>query len=100
MKTILILGAGRSSSVLINYLLDKAASNDWQLIVGDTSSELAEEKIKGHKNGKALRLDITQETETQKIISEADLVISLLPPDFHLQIAKSCLAASKTLLTA
>ncbi|HXA01844.1 MAG TPA: saccharopine dehydrogenase C-terminal domain-containing protein [Cytophagaceae bacterium] len=100
MKKILILGAGRSSSALITYLLDKAASNDWQLIVTDTSAELAEEKIKGNKNGKAVKLDISQQAETGKLISETDLVISLLPLDFHLPIAKACLAASKTLLTA
>jgi saccharopine dehydrogenase-like NADP-dependent oxidoreductase len=100
MKKILILGAGRSSSVLIIYLLEKAAANNWQLIVADASAELAEEKIKGHKNGKALKLDITQQTEMKKLISEADLVISLLPPNFHLSVATACLAASKTLLTA
>jgi saccharopine dehydrogenase-like NADP-dependent oxidoreductase len=100
MKKILILGAGRSSAALIAYLLDKAAAHDWQLIVADASQELAEEKIKGHKNGKAVRLDVSQEAEVGKIISEADLVISLLPPDFHLQIAKACLSASRTMLTA
>jgi saccharopine dehydrogenase-like NADP-dependent oxidoreductase len=100
MKKILILGAGRSSSALIIYLLEKASSNDWQVMVADSSAALAEEKIKGHKNGKAIKLDISQETEAKKLVSEVDVVISLLPPDFHLSIAKLCLAASKTLLTA
>jgi saccharopine dehydrogenase-like NADP-dependent oxidoreductase len=100
MKKILILGAGRSSTTLITYLLDKAASNDWQLIVADSSAYLAEEKIKEHKNGKAIKIDISQGAEAKKIISEVDLVISLLPPDFHLSIAKACMAASKILLTA
>ena len=47
MKTIIILGAGRSASSLIHYLCGHAASNEWQVKVGDYQKELADEKIKG-----------------------------------------------------
>jgi saccharopine dehydrogenase-like NADP-dependent oxidoreductase len=100
MKKILILGAGRSSASLISYLLEKALVNNWEVLVADASMESAEQRINGHKNGKALKLDISHEAEAEKLILSADLVISLMPPDFHLSVAKLCLAASKTLLTA
>ena len=34
-KSILIVGAGRSSTSLIQYLLKQAAINSWHVIVGD-----------------------------------------------------------------
>jgi len=37
MKTILVLGAGRSSSSLVNYLLQQAATNSWKVVLGDIS---------------------------------------------------------------
>jgi saccharopine dehydrogenase-like NADP-dependent oxidoreductase len=100
MKKILILGAGRSSASLISYLLEKASVNDWEVLVADASMEAAEQKINGHKSGKALKLDISDEAGAKKLILDTDLVISLMPPDFHLPVAKLCLEASKTLLTA
>jgi len=100
MKKILILGAGRSSAALVTYLLEKTASNQWQIILADAFQEQAEARIRDHQSGKAVKLDISNEAETAKFIAGSDLVISLLPPDFHLAVAKACLAASKTLLTA
>jgi saccharopine dehydrogenase-like NADP-dependent oxidoreductase len=100
MKKILILGAGRSSSALIEYLLKESQKNEWQIKVADTSLEMAQEKINGDKNGKAIQLDINNETQRENEIKDADLVISLLPPSFHLSVAETCVALSKSLFTA
>ena len=35
MRTILILGAGRSASSLIQYLIRNAAQQDWRITVAD-----------------------------------------------------------------
>jgi saccharopine dehydrogenase-like NADP-dependent oxidoreductase len=100
MKKILILGAGRSSASLIDYLLKESTKEGWQVSVADTSVEIAQEKIKGDKNGKAVQLDINNTIQRESVIKEADLVISLLPPSFHLAVAETCLAFSRNLLTA
>ena len=41
MRTILIIGAGRSASSLIQYLLDKSAEENLHLVIADLSLELA-----------------------------------------------------------
>ena len=48
MKTILILGAGKSSFALIDYLLAQAVSNGWRVRVGDMDVNLAASKINNH----------------------------------------------------
>lgn len=100
MKDILILGAGRSSSVLIQYLHQQAIKFDWSITVADASLLLAQEKIAGMSGATAVSFDIADETQLQHFISKADLVISMLPPHFHLSVAKTCLQFRKHLLTA
>ncbi|WP_196891167.1 saccharopine dehydrogenase family protein [Aureivirga marina] len=100
MKKILIIGAGRSSSSLINYLLNKSEEENLVIKVADVSKELAEEKIQNHKNGIAVSLDIFNIDERKKIVQEADIVISMLPARLHLEVAKDCLEFEKNLVTA
>ena len=75
MKKILVLGAGKSSSSLIKYLLDNSEKEEWFVTVADVSLKNAEEKINDHKKGKAVVLNIENETERRKIISENDIVV-------------------------
>jgi saccharopine dehydrogenase-like NADP-dependent oxidoreductase len=98
MKTILVLGAGRSSSALIAYLLQQASLNQWQVIVGDLSLAAAQERIDNHPNGKAILFSI--EDAGASVIATADVVVSLLPATLHPAVARLCLAYSKHLLTA
>ena len=48
MDKILVLGAGRSATSLITYLLENAVAHQWEIIVADYALQLAEEKINGH----------------------------------------------------
>ncbi|MBX2965623.1 MAG: saccharopine dehydrogenase NADP-binding domain-containing protein [Cyclobacteriaceae bacterium] len=100
MKTILVLGAGRSSSSLISYLLDSAASFGWQIIIGDFSLEAARAKVGASPHGKAIVFDIEQEEQANETIALTDVVISLLPPHLHTVVARHCLALGKHLFTA
>jgi saccharopine dehydrogenase-like NADP-dependent oxidoreductase len=100
MKTILALGAGRSSAVLISYLLQQAKENGWKILVGDLSVDAARERVGNSPAGEAIRFDVNHEEESRKSIAQADVVISLLPAHFHPMVAKYCLALSKHLLTA
>ena len=99
MKKILLLGAGRSASTLIQYLAHQAAYRHWQLSVGDKSLALAESKVAGMPHCQALAFDIQEEAAAAQIAAH-DVVISLLPPALHVAVAKLCLAAQKHLLTA
>lgn len=100
MNSILILGAGRSATSLISYLLDQAGSHDWQVTVADYALQLAEEKVNGHTNGKALAFNIKNEEERNELIEQHDVIISMLPARFHPVVAEACLRFKKHLLTA
>ena len=100
MKNILLFGAGKSATILIDYLLSNAEKQDWQLNVVDADINLAQSKIGISPSGKAISFDINDETDRSKYINEADLVISLLPPALHIIVAKSCVQLRKNLLTA
>lgn len=100
MKTILVLGAGRSSSALITYLLQQSAIHSWKIVVGDVSEDSARQRIGASTRGHALKFDIQNEKSSEEIIRQADVVISLLPANFHPMVAKHCLVQNKHLLTA
>lgn len=100
MEKVLVLGAGRSATSLISYLLDQAEKFDWQIVVADYALQLAEDKVKQHPKGKAIAFNINDEAQRTEVISEADVVISMLPARFHPTVAEACLSFSKHLLTA
>lgn len=100
MKRVLVLGAGLSTISLINYLLDHAIEYDWEIVVGDIKKELAEEKVKGHERGKAIKFNVCDETDVGSNIQKSDVVISLLPARFHHRIAEACVKFRKDMVTA
>lgn len=100
MKYILLFGAGKSATVLIDYLLENAVIEDWRIVVVDADLELALSKVAHSKMAKAVSFDINNSVERIKHIEEADIVISMLPPSLHIAVAKDCVTASKNLLTA
>jgi hypothetical protein len=53
MYKLLIIGAGRSSGSLIEYLLNQAATCNWQITLAYMDSRLAEEKLNKHPIGTA-----------------------------------------------
>ncbi|HTM91409.1 MAG TPA: saccharopine dehydrogenase C-terminal domain-containing protein [Flavisolibacter sp.] len=100
MKQILLFGAGKSATVLIDYLLKNAEVQNWLLTVVDADLTTAEKKIGGSPFGKAVSFDIANEEERHEYINNADIVISLLPPALHFLIARDCIQFRKNLLTA
>ena len=100
MKRILLFGAGKSSTSLINYLIDACTTRDWRLTVAETNLELALSKIGQVPQASAVQLNVTDETERDTLVEAADVVISLLPPGLHYLVALSCLKKNRHLLTA
>src|SRR6478609_1881074 len=99
MQSILILGAGRSSSVLIEYILKNALEFNWTVTVGDISIDAAVARVGTNPKGKAIVFDIQQES-SDEFIKNSDVVISLIPPALHPKVARKCLKFGKHLLTA
>jgi saccharopine dehydrogenase-like NADP-dependent oxidoreductase len=97
-STILVLGAGRSSSSLISWLLKNSAPSGFTVTVGDVSWEAAKSKVS--QFGTAIEFDIHDVERSRMAIQGAHVVISVLPPHLHVLVANICLEEKKHLLTA
>ncbi|MEI6509251.1 MAG: saccharopine dehydrogenase C-terminal domain-containing protein, partial [Bacteroidota bacterium] len=100
MKKILVIGAGLSASYLIKYLLDNSSSQLWKITVADADLSNAQHKINNHENGIAAELNINNSNRRSELISENDLVISMLPASMHMLVANDCITHKKHLITA
>lgn len=99
MKNILVLGAGLSSSSLIRYLLKHSVEFEWEVRVTDQDLDLVKQKIEGHKNGVALDFNALDPNQRRPEIEKADLVISMLPARFHVEVAEDCIELKTNLIT-
>ena len=100
MRKILIIGAGRSASSLIKYLLDKSEAENLILTIADLSEVLANKKTENHKNARAISFDVCNDEQRKKEIQQADIVISMLPAHLHVEVAKDCVFYKKNMITA
>ena len=100
MRNILIIGAGKSSSYLIKYLLDKSQSEKLHITIGDLNVDNAKMLVNNHPNTDVIHLDVFNETSRVAAIKNADIVISMLPARFHLEVAKDCITYKKNMVTA
>lgn len=100
MRKILVVGAGKSTSYLHDYFLEKAEKEQLHLTIGDINPDAITSDIRNHSSCTVLRLDIFKEAERKKAIQESDIVVSMLPARFHIEVAKDCIAFEKHLVTA
>ena len=100
MKNILVIGAGKSSSYLIDYFKDKSSTENLYITVADVSLENAQARVNNHKNCVALEFDVFNEVQRKAEIEKADIVVSMLPARFHIEVAKDCVAFGKHMVTA
>ena len=100
MSTILIAGAGKSSSSLIHYILSHAQQHKWNVVIADGDANAIREKINGSPHARAAAIDITQAREREPLVAQADMVVSLMPPQLHILLAKDCLQHRKNLITS
>lgn len=95
MKKVLVLGAGLVSRPLVAYLLE----HGFQVTVASRTVSKAEKLVGDHENGKAIAWTVDKLDELRQLVSEHDIAVSLLPPGFHVTVAKMCLECDKHLLT-
>ncbi|QSS96174.1 saccharopine dehydrogenase family protein [Psychroflexus sp. ALD_RP9] len=99
MTNILIIGAGKSTSALVRYLHEKSKNLNFEITIADKDLNVAK-KAANYSSTSAIELDIFKTEERQNAIKEADLVVSMLPARFHIEVAKDCIAFDKNLATA
>lgn len=101
MKHILLFGAGKSATVLIEYLIKLAAQYQWQVTIADSNEAiLATKTAAAPATVKGIVVTLENEEQRRDLVQQADMVISLMPPALHFLIAQDCLQAGKHLLTA
>jgi saccharopine dehydrogenase-like NADP-dependent oxidoreductase len=98
MQNLLILGAGRSSVFLLEYIQKESARKNWSVTIADANPEAAR-KIAGEGPAEILPMDATDDGARRKLISQSDLVISMLPAFLHDRVAEDCLEFRKHLIT-
>ena len=98
-KNILLFGAGKSASVLIDYLIAESSINNWKITIADANKSLIDQKIGNHPQVLSVGLDITHHEFRQSLIATSDIVISMMPPSLHYLIADDCVQQKKSLLT-
>ena len=96
MKRVVVFGAGLVVRAHVRYLLD----HGFHVTVASRTVSKAEAIIDGHANGTPMAFDITAEPEKlEAIIADHDVAVSLLPWQFHPQVAKACLGAGRHMVT-
>lgn len=100
MRHILVIGSGKSTSYLFKYLLEQSETENLHITVGDLDIENAKKMIGNHKNATAITLDVFDKTSRENAVKKADIVISMLPARFHIEVAKDCVTYGKNMVTA
>lgn len=96
MKKVLVLGAGLVARPLVRYLLDEP---EFQVTVATRTVSKAEKLIDGHPRGVAMPIDVQDEAALRAAIAPADLVISLVPWMYHMNVATLCVELGKNMVT-
>jgi len=100
MKSIVLFGAGKSATCLIEFLTGICTEKNWKLTIADADAEALKKKLIPSRFVVPVQVNVESTDERNLLIKSADLIISLLPPALHILIAKDCVSNNKNLLTA
>jgi len=100
MRKILVVGAGKSTSYMLDYFLNKAKEEQLEITIADMNTESIPDHIRKHPSCKLLPLDVLNEEQRNAAIANADIVVSMLPARLHTTVAEDCLRLRKNLVTA
>ncbi|GAA0880496.1 saccharopine dehydrogenase C-terminal domain-containing protein [Algoriphagus jejuensis] len=100
MNTILILGAGKSATFLIDYLAESCERKNRRLILADLNLDTVNHKLHGRRYTTGEQLDLEDGTRRKSLLSQANVVISMLPAAMHPMIARDCIELEKHFFSA
>ncbi|OCH83748.1 hypothetical protein OBBRIDRAFT_892143 [Obba rivulosa] len=96
-KRVLMLGSGMVAGPAVDEICKRP---DVWLVVASNALEEATRLTNAHVNATSVLLDIGDRDGVERLIGEADVVISLLPAPLHPPIADLCIQRRKHLVTA
>ncbi len=89
MKRVLVLGTGYVVKPLVDYFIDKCK---YEVLVASRDNNHSGLIIAGRSLGKRVLWNATPPySELDKMLKDIDLVVSMVPPNMHVIIAKACL---------
>ena len=100
MKKIALLGAGRSASSLIKFLVDNAVKEDYSITIADQEIGHVSDIVGDSDRVNEIVFDVFDDSAREKLVVESDLIISMLPARFHILVAKDCVRLKKNMITA
>jgi len=96
MKKVLVLGAGLVTKPMIDYYLDTCG---YEVVLASRTVAKCERMIAGRAGGRALALLADDTVFLEGLIQEADLVVCLIPRNYHTEVAELCIKHRKNMIT-
>ncbi len=100
MKNIALIGAGRSASSLIQYLIQNAVEKDLHVIIADREIGHLADIVGDSDRVEQIVFDVFNDAGRKDLIQNSDIVISMLPATLHTVVAKDCITFKKDMITA
>jgi saccharopine dehydrogenase-like NADP-dependent oxidoreductase len=95
MKNVLVLGAGLVARPLLRYLL---THYDHRVLVATLDVPRAKQSMGEHPRGSVVYHDVADTARTTPLVAEADMVVSLLPAELNIPVAKMAIALRKPMV--
>ncbi|MBL4755934.1 MAG: saccharopine dehydrogenase NADP-binding domain-containing protein [Flavobacteriales bacterium] len=97
MKRVLVLGTGYVVKPLVDYFIDKC---NYEVLVASRDNNHSGLIIAGRALGKRVLWNATPPyEELDKMVKDVDLVVSMIPPNMHVIVAKACLKHGVNMVT-
>jgi saccharopine dehydrogenase-like NADP-dependent oxidoreductase len=100
MKSILILGGGKSCTVLIEYLSHHAATDGYHIVIADADADNVREKVGLLAAVAVVEFTLEDTLKLENLVREATIVVSMLPAHLHIPVAHECLKQRRNMVTA
>lgn len=100
MRKIAVLGAGRSASSLIKYLVEHSVSEDLHITIADIQVNEIPILNQAAERTHQIEFDVFNDDQRLNLVKESDLIISMLPARFHIVVAKDCVDNKVNMVTA
>ena len=96
-RNVLVLGSGFVAAPLVDYLLRDGKT---EITIASNSIQEVSRLSRNRENVETVLLDISNLDQLGKLISECDIVVSLVPASMHVTIAQECIKWKKNMVTA
>jgi len=97
MARFLILGAGLVTAPIVEYLCRRPEN---EVVIANNILADAQNMANGFTNARAVLFDVRDEDALEARAAEFDVVLSMVPPPFHLSVAQACVAAKTHMISA